>query len=51
MAQWGIAMTWWHPIWTPPTPEEMERFLKDTSTNTDAKVFDKLQASLRYVER
>lgn len=23
MAQWGIAMTWWHPIWTPPTPEEM----------------------------
>jgi tetratricopeptide (TPR) repeat protein len=23
MAQWGIAMTWWHPIWTPPTLEEM----------------------------
>ena len=23
MAQWGIAMTWWHPIWTPPRPEEM----------------------------
>ncbi len=23
MAQWGIAMTWWHPIWTPPTAEEM----------------------------
>jgi tetratricopeptide (TPR) repeat protein len=23
MAQWGIAMSWWHPIWTPPTPEEM----------------------------
>jgi len=23
MAQWGIAMTWWHPIWTPPTPNEM----------------------------
>lgn len=23
MAQWGIAMTWWHPIWTPPTVEEM----------------------------
>src|SRR6267142_4913697 len=23
MAEWGIAMTWWHPIWTPPTPEEM----------------------------
>ena len=23
MAYWGIAMTWWHPIWTPPTPDEM----------------------------
>src|SRR6266704_3796051 len=23
MAQWGIAMTGWHPIWTPPTPDEM----------------------------
>jgi tetratricopeptide (TPR) repeat protein len=24
MAQWGIAQTWWHPIWTPPTAEELE---------------------------
>jgi len=23
MAQWGIAMTWWHPIWTAATAEEM----------------------------
>ena len=23
MARWGIAMTWWHPIWTPPTATEM----------------------------
>ena len=23
MAQWGIAMTWWHPIWTPPTSDEL----------------------------
>jgi len=23
MAQWGIAQTWWHPIWAPPNPEEM----------------------------
>ena len=24
MAQWGIAMTEWHPLWTPPGPEEMK---------------------------
>jgi tetratricopeptide (TPR) repeat protein len=23
MGQWGIAMTWWHPIWAPPTADEM----------------------------
>jgi tetratricopeptide (TPR) repeat protein len=23
MAQWGIAMTWWHPLWTAPTLDEM----------------------------
>ncbi|MFA5941353.1 MAG: hypothetical protein WC809_18530 [Sinimarinibacterium sp.] len=23
MAHWGVAQSWWHPIWTPPTPEEM----------------------------
>jgi hypothetical protein len=23
MAWWGIAMTWWHPIWAPPAPEEL----------------------------
>ncbi|MFT3790023.1 MAG: hypothetical protein QM741_02895 [Rudaea sp.] len=22
MAYWGIAQTWWHPIWAPPLPEE-----------------------------
>lgn len=22
MAKWGIAQTWWHPIWAPPRPEE-----------------------------
>jgi tetratricopeptide (TPR) repeat protein len=24
MAQWGIAQTWWHPIWSPPRPDEFE---------------------------
>lgn len=23
MAQWGIAMTWYHPIWAPPQPAEL----------------------------
>jgi hypothetical protein len=23
MAQWGIAMTYYHPIWAPPTPDEL----------------------------
>jgi tetratricopeptide (TPR) repeat protein len=22
LAQWGVAMTLWHPIWSPPSPEE-----------------------------
>src|SRR5262249_22498171 len=25
MAWWGIAMTWYHPIWAPPTKEELAR--------------------------
>ena len=24
MAWWGVAMTWYHPLWAPPTPAEME---------------------------
>ena len=24
IAQWGIAMTLWHPIWTPPSDAEMK---------------------------
>jgi tetratricopeptide (TPR) repeat protein len=23
IARWGIAMTWWHPIWASPTDDEM----------------------------
>ena len=25
MAQWGVAMSLYHPIWAPPTPAEVER--------------------------
>jgi tetratricopeptide (TPR) repeat protein len=25
IAQWGVAMTLYHPIWTPPTPAELEQ--------------------------
>src|SRR5215813_12541104 len=24
MAHWGIALTWYHPIWAPPTAEELK---------------------------
>ena len=25
MAWWGVAMSWYHPIWAPPTSEEFEK--------------------------
>jgi tetratricopeptide (TPR) repeat protein len=25
LAQWGVAMSWYHPIWAPPTVEEFEK--------------------------
>ena len=25
MAHWGIARTWYHPIWAPPTPEDLKQ--------------------------
>jgi tetratricopeptide (TPR) repeat protein len=25
MAWWGVAMTWYHPLWAPPTPDEMKK--------------------------
>ena len=25
MAQWGVARTWYHPIWVPPRPEELKQ--------------------------
>src|SRR5438270_7509724 len=42
MAQWGIAMTWWHPIWTPPTAEEMK---------AGTAAIDKAVAMIRPAER
>jgi hypothetical protein len=24
MAHWGVARTWYHPIWAPPSPEELK---------------------------
>src|SRR5262245_15135368 len=24
MAQWGVAMTYYHPIWAPPSPADLE---------------------------
>jgi tetratricopeptide (TPR) repeat protein len=25
MAWWGVAMTWYHPLWAPPTPDDMKK--------------------------
>src|SRR6266496_3308699 len=25
MALWGVARTWYHPIWAPPSPEELKQ--------------------------
>jgi hypothetical protein len=25
MAWWGVARTWYHPIWAPPTPDELKQ--------------------------
>jgi tetratricopeptide (TPR) repeat protein len=28
MAHWGVAMTWYHPIWAPPTDEDLKAGLE-----------------------
>ena len=28
MAHWGVAMTWYHPIWAPPTDDELQAGLQ-----------------------
>jgi hypothetical protein len=28
MAHWGVAMTWFHPLWAPPTPDEIKAGLE-----------------------
>ena len=25
MAYWGVARTWYHPIWVPPSPDELKQ--------------------------
>src|SRR6185295_6022622 len=25
MALWGVARTWYHPIWAPPSPDELKQ--------------------------
>ena len=25
IAHWGVARTWYHPIWAPPSPDELKR--------------------------
>ena len=28
MAYWGVARTWYHPIWAPPSPDELKQARK-----------------------
>jgi hypothetical protein len=39
MAYWGVARTWYHPIWAPPTPNELSqgRAALDRALGIDAK--------------
>src|SRR5260370_7586269 len=39
MAYWGVARTWYHPIWVPPTPNELSqgRAALDRALAIDAK--------------
>ena len=32
IAHWGIAMTWWHPLWAPPTNAELTSGAKAAAT-------------------
>ena len=32
MAHWGVAMTWYHPIWAPPTDDELKAGLEAIET-------------------
>lgn len=32
MAWWGVAMTWYHPLWAPPTPDEMKKGAEAAAT-------------------
>ena len=57
MAQWGIAMTWWHPIWTPPTPDEMkagkaaiDKASEDLVEKADPELKDNVKKALEKID-
>jgi hypothetical protein len=39
MAHWGVARTWYHPIWAPPSPDELKKGAAalDLAVSTGAK--------------
>jgi hypothetical protein len=39
MAYWGVARTWYHPVWPPPSPDELKQgaAILDRALNIDAK--------------
>jgi tetratricopeptide (TPR) repeat protein len=47
MAHWGVAMTYYHPLWAPPTPQEFAGGLR--SAETAARVGANSERERRYI--
>ena len=48
MAYWGIAMTWYHPIWAPPNAKELAAGL--AAAQKAAKLAAKTEREQGYIE-
>src|SRR5881628_853081 len=48
MAQWGVARTWYHPIWVPPNPEEFRQ--GSAAVERGLAIPSKTQREREYIE-
>ncbi len=48
MAYWGIAMTWYHPIWAPPTPSDLSA--GKTATGKAMEIGGKTERERGYID-